>query len=508
MPPEVKPETKIKYESNIQSTYNEPIAHAPQHPEPVHNVVPYETVQTLVNESANRAATEATNRVLANMKAESESAKFQISNVDDDINLDREMRRTFYKKMTKPSFGDVLSDQIDSNLASSLVEKLIPNLFGGGTTAAVTKKEGFVGMISDFLNTQFAYGAGQALGNRAPEIINALGKDKIGGIIDAYQQKLNPGSSSEPQQPQEQLSPAEQQKKTETVIMGLDTTIVEHVTNFMQATGIKDYNAAQKEILSQQNRILESRGLVREKQISHEEVRKSEPEKFNNPKNDINRQLMEQYENGGHENGGSTNTGGNSFFNEGIKNELFESNNWDDKNNTGSGNERNESEFIMSLNPDDPISQQQYIAVRKISGVPIDIVKKMMIKEQKSLANGVESVPIPESPIKSSSVNDILSILEKMDKNFDSNLKIVTDKMLVLENEILVLKSSRKEIIEDEDVNLEVDRNDDSSKEKDIPTESEEIDISIENTKNNTEETNIEIDNDTERKKARFKVKR
>ncbi len=506
------------------------------------NVVSLESVNSLMNEYATRSANETSkiaNEVASRAAAEAATQavaiykKSEIKPLGDDVdvNLDKEMRRAFYKKMTTPSFGDTLAQQIDGSLAQQITAKLIPNLFGGGDGGSSVKKEGFVGALYDFLNTQFAYGAGQTMGNQLPELIKSLGQDKIGKLIDTYTQK----NGGQPGQQEQSLSPEEQQKRTENTIMQLDSTVTEHVTNFMQATGIKDYATAQKAILTEQRRILQSRGLLEDSPI-HEELRpepKSEP-KHSEPRKaetkDLNRQLMDQYENPNSNSNASINNNdkGNDFFGNPGSQDLFISQ--ANQLNQPSvpfltGPQVNNHDFIMSLNPDDPVSQQQFMVTRGVSGVPIDIVKRMMIKEQKGLRdnNGINNTPeVTKTPVEVvpqdiNQVNSITSILEKMDKNFEISMKLVTEKISVLEKEIVVLKSGKNiikesEIIEEpnneESEIIEEPNNEESFNglSEDDPANIEKYNINNEKV-NNLDVEESKIDVGTVEKISKFKIK-
>lgn len=425
------------------------------------NVVSLDVARQIANEAANEAA----NRAVSNVRSVP-------SEQPDDINLEKEMKRAFYKKLTTPSFGETLATQIDSNLASQLASKLIPNLFGG-TGEVDGREKGAMGFILDILNTKFAYGAGQTMGNNATEIIKSLGEKRIGQIIDTYQNRMNPDSRQQSMSETIEQSDEDQQKKTESILMGLDSTNSEHVLNFMKATGIKDFTDAQHTILTEQSRILRSRGQIEsnDEHIVHK-ASISKHKEHEEP-SDINRQLIQEYSNDS---------------NESKKGSFFD---------TEHDNIR-EDEFILSLDPNNPASLHQYMSYRKISGVDNDTVKKMIIKEQDKYLHSLSSsktnnqdihqpIPVqipdpdetkimskeefykeiglktPNQAINESSkpqnetkiqtqpeivspsgtdITNIMTILNNIGNNFENSMKSLTEKINSLENDITVLKSS------------------------------------------------------------------
>ncbi len=406
-------ERKAVPQPQSHSHYSEPV-YASYAPEP--DVISIESAQELANEAAKSAANEtarlAADKVVtaANEAAVRAVAAFkQSTDADTDtLNLDREVKRAFFEKIRKKSFGDMLSEQIDNEMASQLASRLIPGLFGSSNSvkeAPVSK--GPIAFILDVLNTQFAYGAGQAVGTNATELIKAIGQERVGQFLDAYRQKMTGGEDGQGQGqgqgqlPQRQLSPEEHMKNTENVIMGLDSTDDHDVTTFMQATGIPDYAQAQTAILMEQDRILQNRGLAKQQPVQPQRPPAAAPpgppaaprSRKQRP-DDINRQLIDQYQNG-YQDDSIDSAGmppGGGFFEDTVgSGSPF------DSDGTGSmggmGNMAgmagtamsSENEFILSLNPDDPVSQQQFMAKRGIKGVPVDIVKTLMVKERKKL---------------------------------------------------------------------------------------------------------------------------
>jgi hypothetical protein len=183
-------------------------------------------------------------------------------------------------KYTGGSSENNLGARIESAIAQRFNDEIIGKMVGNvfGSTNPAPKKDGIAGIIGDILNSQFAYGAGQSLGAKAPEIIAALGKDKINGLIEAYKRSNDPNYVPEPGPAQ--LTTEDQRKKVDATIISLNPNDQNDVNSFAQATNMTDYNAAKNILISEQNRILKERGI----------------ENSSQPK-DINRQLMQQYEN-------------------------------------------------------------------------------------------------------------------------------------------------------------------------------------------------------------------
>lgn len=375
-----------------------------------------EAAERAANEAAARAANEATNRAIAALRPSG-------SDIVDDVNLDKEMRRAFYKKMTTPSFGETLASQLDNKLAGEFISKIMPNIFGSGgnITPPEPKEKGIVGFVLDILNTQFAYGAGQTMGSSATEIIKSLGTERVGKMIDSYQQKMT-GGGGEGQQTGgiQETSPEESQRKRESILMSLDSSNSNDVNNFMQATGIGDYTEAQKVILVEQDKILQKRGL---KRVIESPSPSDDREIRGRPRSrhdDINRQLIEQYDEPPLSHA-SSEPHREGFFNDDTQEAPFEVNRRNE-------NSAREDEFILSLNPDDPVSQQQYMAHRRIAGVPPDVVKKMMIKEQNKFRDVMmKGTPVQEQkPIHSHITNSPENSVQ--DSVQDNEVRIINKK--------------------------------------------------------------------------------
>src|SRR5574341_387485 len=107
----------------------------------------------------------------------------------EDINIDREMKRLFYKKMSKPSVGDVIAESIDSNIGNEIATRVISGLFNSG------KSNGGEG----FWNSSMAMKLGEGIGNNLPAIIKNLaeivGTERaerlVDNVMDAYTGKTN-----------------------------------------------------------------------------------------------------------------------------------------------------------------------------------------------------------------------------------------------------------------------------------------------------------------------------
>ncbi len=364
--------------------------------------VPQQSVITLADAQllADRAAINAVDKIISQIPKTS---------ISDDINLEKEMKKTFYNRMSRPSLGDVIAEQFDSNMAQQFVQKLIPGIFGTGTG----NNSSFVkhGIVTDILNSEpmknFGLGLGQNFGTNIQALIQAFGKEKVDKVVDAYMNKMSPEQQQQQQQSQQsqQISPEEQKKKNDIIMMTIDSTNTSHVTEFMKVANITNYNEAQKVILMEQDRILKERSSGNITTDQNNNQNNNQPiQRIKKPEsNDINRQLMRQYEDGNvnsniinndrNDNMNQNNLRRDDFFGNGISNQNpFDTSSSSNTNSNVSSN-LNNTEFLMSLNPDDLISQQQYMAQRGIIGVPLDIVKKMMLREQKKLTDSRNVIP-------------------------------------------------------------------------------------------------------------------
>jgi hypothetical protein len=308
--------------------------------------------------------------------------------VDIQDKLDRLNERRSSGQMT---IGQRFEEGLNQHFTNELMGKFFGNMTGGAT--AVKKHEGITGIIMELLDTKAGYALGESIGKSAPQLIQMLGSGKVNEIIESYKK------SSDPNYIANEETVEDRQKKQDQQIMSFDPNDPAQMQQFMQAVNMTDINAAKNVLIGEQERIMKARGVINNQQ----------------PK-DINRQLMQQYDDPQRMPqqqvlGGSTN---DPFFGQ-----------------QSSQPAPNNNDFIASLNPDDPISQQQFMAARGMSGVPLDEVKRMMLKEMRSLKpastdnemdskwGSHEEKPVETTIKKDDPINSILQLLQTIGTRLD-----------------------------------------------------------------------------------------
>ena len=270
------------------------------------------------------------------------------------------------------SLGRRFEDAFNQRVTDELIGNTVSGLFRGGNPAAnaIKSHSGIIGAILDIADTKMGYGFGQQIGDKATELVKMFGEDRIGAMMDAASGRA---PSSQQQSGERQLTPEEQQKKIEIALMSFDSTNINDMAKFMEATGIKSLPDAQRALLTEQDKILQGRGLTRKPQeISPENVTPNESPrtKSKNRQNDMNRDLIDKYDNPGNQTDNM----------QPPRNDFFETNSPPNM-----GFQQSPEEIILSLNPDEPSSIHKFMAMRGIVGVEQSTVKKMLMKEQKSL---------------------------------------------------------------------------------------------------------------------------
>lgn len=289
----------------------------------------------------------------------------------EDLNLDRQMRKLFYNKMSKPSIGDIIAEHVDNNVANEIASKVVSGLFSTG------KSSGGEG----FWNSAMAMKLGEGVGQNLPAIIqtlgNILGKERAGRVADAVMDMASGRTDNT-------------QRGVEEFVSKLNPDDINDLQKFIellkinpQNPQISDLNQAKQILINEQNRIREASGV-------------------SNQPRDMNRQLMNQYENQPTHPQNSRENG--TFFSNQPQNVP----------------PQNNDEFVMSLNPDDPVSQQQYMAFKKISGVPLNEVKRFMIKEQNALRSKLE--PVNDDQFKWNDLDEV-KVMKKEDFYEEINYK-------------------------------------------------------------------------------------
>lgn len=330
-------------------------------------------------EVAKRMIDEAVNKVVGITKGDNDLNNVTLGEFNKYVRIQSALENQIEKRSRSSpmSLGEKLADRIDSKISDDIVDNMIGSMFnmGGNGVNAKPSRSGFVGAAFDLLDTKFGYGLGETLGNNATKLIESLGKERIQAVIDAYNMKdMTPEQIQEMQQQkmleqQQMASPEEQQKREDSIIMTLDSTNSSHVTEFMKAFGIKDFNEAQRVLLFKQSEIVQRRssggkdvGIQNEIAVRNQGKTK-----------DLNRQLIEQYEQGN-----ANASAGNGIIGNRTSEGFF------DNAPFGISGQDNvtDKDFMLSLNPDDPADLQKYMS-RYNYNAPIDEIKRMMIKEQK-----------------------------------------------------------------------------------------------------------------------------
>lgn len=166
------------------------------------------------------------------------------------------------------------------DFASNPMQKAIEDRIGG--LAAGIIEQAFTGprgpppkkdMMDTLLNSQMAFGLGQGLGSRAPELVESLsrsfGKEKaenmIEGMIGKYsgsgggQRKIEPGDSEPPstERPRQAPEPpkSEDQSNIE-LLLSLDPNNPEHVAAYAESQGGISIDVARKMLMIHQDDII------------------------------------------------------------------------------------------------------------------------------------------------------------------------------------------------------------------------------------------------------------
>lgn len=292
------------------------------------------------------------------------------------------------------SLGARFEDALNQRLNDEVIGGLVGNMFRGGLPSEPKPTPGIVGgllhELKGILDTKFGYGLGEKIGDKSTEFIKIFGTERIGAMMDAASGKTVQGQQQIEQAPP---TPEEQQKALENALMSLDTTNIADMTKFMEANKLKNLDEARNILLSLQDKILQSRGLVRtsngQAQSEDSTSRETPKARSRNKSGDINRDLIDQYDNP-------------DQFNSRNQPNNFSSPRTDFFGNGGGGGnqpdlgfQQSQEEIILSLNPDEPSALHTYSAMRNISGVDATTIKKMLMKEQKSLLDK-SSNPVQE----------------------------------------------------------------------------------------------------------------
>ncbi len=161
-----------------------------------------------------------------------------------------------------------------SNPMQKAIEDRIGGLAAGIIEQAFTSPRGpppKKDMIDTLLNSQIAYGLGQGLGSRAPELIESLSKsfgrekaeNMIEGMIGKYggdQNRIESSDRSKAPSPGPQRSPQSPQKSEEQsnieLLLSLDPNNPEHVSAYSESQGGISIDVARKMLMIHQDDII------------------------------------------------------------------------------------------------------------------------------------------------------------------------------------------------------------------------------------------------------------
>lgn len=235
-----------------------------------------EDVLALMNETAKRAVAEATKAAEATRVAEAAKNPQRINEDEDDNNA----------SVINPKVVRQLKDTVAvftalKDLSSNPLQKTIEETVGGMAASVVQSAFSPRGpppkqdIVDKLLNSQFAYGLGSGLGQRAPELVETMGRtfgtEKAGQMMDniigkygttggqsGQSRQINPGpssGSSGPQSPPEQKTDKQQSEKE--LLLSLDPNNPEHVSAYAETQGGLPVDVARKMLMIHQDAFME-----------------------------------------------------------------------------------------------------------------------------------------------------------------------------------------------------------------------------------------------------------
>jgi hypothetical protein len=219
-----------------------------------------EDVMALMNETARRASVEA----IKNVQKKDE--------YEDDAGI----------SVINPRVVKQLKDTVSvftalKELSSSPLQKTIEETVGGMAASVVQSAFAPRGppprqdIVDKLLNSQFAYGLGSGLGQRAPELVETMGKtfgkEKAGQMMDniigkygtggGQPSKLSSGPSSGPSSsPSSPEQNADKQSEKE-LLLSLDPNNPEHVSAYAETQGGLPVDVARKMLMIHQDAFIE-----------------------------------------------------------------------------------------------------------------------------------------------------------------------------------------------------------------------------------------------------------
>jgi len=208
-----------------------------------------EDVETLLNETAKRAAAE----VLKSVTTESREEDDEFIGVSP--KLVKQLQGTVTVFNTLKEFASNPIQKAIETRVGELAAGVIENAFGRPNAPA--KKD----IIDTILNSQFAYGLGSGIGQRAPELVESMGKtfgrDKAEQMIDGIIGRYGKGQPPVGRQLSPSAPASEQKQQTEKeLLLSLDPNNPEHVAAYAESQGGISVDTARKMLMIHQDEFI------------------------------------------------------------------------------------------------------------------------------------------------------------------------------------------------------------------------------------------------------------
>lgn len=232
-----------------------------------------EDVELLLNETAKRAAAEALKSAQQSQPQPQprERPREDEENGDELIGVSSKLVKQLQGTVTV--FNTL--KEFASNPLQKAIETKVGELAAGVIENAFTRPSGpppKKDLIDTILNSQFAFGLGNGLGQRGPELVESMGKtfgrEKAGEMIDGIMGQYGKGHGGQTSQSDgsRQLgtgpspgppSPAPEQKQTEKeLLLSLDPNNPEHVAAYAESQGGISVDVARKMLMIHQDEFI------------------------------------------------------------------------------------------------------------------------------------------------------------------------------------------------------------------------------------------------------------
>jgi hypothetical protein len=229
-----------------------------------------EDVLALMNETAKRAAAEATKSAEATRFAEATKNQQRIQEAEDEPDA----------SVINPKVVRQLKDTVAvftalKDLSSNPLQRTIEETVGGMAASVVQSAFSPRGpppkqdIVDKLLNSQFAYGLGSGLGQRAPELVETMGRTfgtekasqmmdniigKYGTTGQAPSRQISQGPDVSAQQPPTEQKDKQSEKE---LLLSLDPNNPEHVSAYAETQGGLPVDVARKMLMIHQDAFIE-----------------------------------------------------------------------------------------------------------------------------------------------------------------------------------------------------------------------------------------------------------